>query len=104
MPAPRKTSPRPPRSRTPQATKAALHDAARYQEFFENANDALALFTTDGTIALINRAAEHLLGYPRAELLGQHYRTVVTAASAKEAAEPLHLGALRPAAVSGPGG
>ena len=88
MPAPRKTSPRKtPRSHTPQATAAALQDAARYREFFENANDALALFTLEGKIALVNRAAEHLLGYTRTELLGQHYRKVVTAASAKEAAE-----------------
>lgn len=87
MPTSRKTSPRSPRSRSAQVPTMALQDAARYQEFFENANDALALFTTDGKIALINRAAEHLLGYARAELLGQHYRKVVTAASAKEAAE-----------------
>lgn len=83
----RTTSPRTPRSRAPHATTTALHDAVRYQEFFENANDALALFTTEGTIALINRAAEHLLGYPRAELLNQHYRKVVTPATAREAAE-----------------
>jgi PAS domain S-box-containing protein len=87
MPAPRKPSPRTPRSRTPQATEAALQDAARYREFFENANDALALFTPEEKIALVNRAAEHLLGYTRRELLGQHYRKVVTAAAAKEAVE-----------------
>ena len=87
MPASRNTSSRTPRASASPATTDALHDAARYQEFFENANDALALFTTDGTIALINRAAEHLLGYTRAELLGQHYGKVVTPASAREAAE-----------------
>lgn len=87
MPAPRKSSPRTPRSRTPQAIEAALQDAARYREFFENANDALALFTPEGKIALVNRAAEHLLGYTRTELLGQHYRKVVTEAAAKEAVE-----------------
>ena len=64
--------------RTPQATTTPLQDEARYREFFENANDALALFNPDGTIALVNRAAEHLLGYTRAELINQHYRKVVT--------------------------
>ena len=73
--------------RTPQATTTPLQDEARYREFFENANDALALFNPDGTIALVNRAAEHLLGYTRAELVNQHYRKVVTKATAALAAE-----------------
>ena len=64
-----------------------LQDAARYREFFENANDALALFTPEGKIALVNRAAEHLLGYTREELLHQHYRKVVSDKTAAEAAE-----------------
>lgn len=78
---------RPQRPRLASATSATLQDEARYREFFENANDALALFTPEGKIALVNRAAEHLLGYPRAELLDQHYRKVVTAATAAQAAE-----------------
>ena len=57
------------RRRAAAVPTVALDDAARYREFFENANDALALFTPAGTIALVNRAAEHLLGYTRAELL-----------------------------------
>ena len=69
-------------SRTTAGTGAPPQDAAPYREFFENANDALALFNPDGTIALVNRAAERLLGYTRAELLGQHYRKVVTKATA----------------------
>ena len=73
--------------RTPQAPTPPLQDEARYREFFENANDALALFNPDGTIALVNRAAEHLLGYTRAELVTQHYRKVVTKATAALAAE-----------------
>jgi len=68
-------------SRTTAGTGAPPQDAAPYREFFENANDALALFNPDGTIALVNRAAERLLGYTRAELLGQHYRKVVTKAT-----------------------
>ena len=83
---------RPARSRRPHPHTAAttdtlLHNEARYREFFENANDTLALFHPDGTIALVNRAAERLLGYAREELLGHHYRTVVTKATAALGAE-----------------
>jgi PAS domain S-box-containing protein len=81
-PTARRTKPRSTTSR-----EVPLQDAARYREFFENANDALALFNPDGSIALINRAAERLLGYARAELLGQHYRKVVTKATAALGAE-----------------
>ena len=82
---PRTTRRTPARAHTD--TAATLQDAARYREFFENANDALALFTPEGTIALVNRAAERLLGYTRAELLHQHYRLVVTPETAAHAAE-----------------
>ena len=81
---------RPARSRRPHTavtTRTLLDDEARYREFFENANDALALFNPDGTIALVNRAAERLLGYAREELLGHHYRKVVTKATAALGAE-----------------
>ncbi len=86
---PRKGPPttRRPRPRRTPVTGTLLQEEARYREFFENATDALALFHPDGTIALVNRAAERLLGYSRAELLGQHYRTVVTQATAAHAAE-----------------
>jgi len=73
--------------RRPKGTGTLVADAARYREFFENATDALALFHPDGTIAMVNRAAGQLLGYPRAELLHQHYRLVVTPATAAHAAE-----------------
>jgi PAS domain S-box-containing protein len=53
----------------------------QYRKFFENANDACALFALDGTITAVNRGAERLLGYARAELIGQHVRTVATPAS-----------------------
>ena len=61
--------------------------AARYHEFFENANDVLALFTLEGVLVLVNRGAERLLGWSRQELIGQHFRKVVTPASAALAAD-----------------
>src|SRR6185369_17708825 len=53
----------------------------RYRSLFENANDAIATFTLDGTITDINRGAERMLGWSRDELLGQHVRMVATPSS-----------------------
>jgi len=58
-----------------------------YRNLFENARDALATFTLDGEITAVNRAAEQLLGYSRAELIGQHMSKVGTPASVALAAE-----------------
>lgn len=52
-----------------------------YRDLFDNANDAIALFELDGTILTVNRGAERLLGWTRAELKGRHYRTVATPAT-----------------------
>src|SRR5262245_55868916 len=72
----------PQRATATQAAVAAwLESEARYRDIFENANDAIATFTLDGTITSVNRGAERLLGWTREELLGQHYRTVVTPAT-----------------------
>ncbi|MGE0683798.1 MAG: PAS domain S-box protein [Candidatus Binatia bacterium] len=49
-----------------------------YRDFFENANDACAVFTPDGVILAVNRGAERLLGWSREELIGQHVRKVAT--------------------------
>src|ERR1044072_1654798 len=57
------------------------------RSFFDNARDAMAAFTLEGEITNVNPAAERLLGYTRAELIGRHYRTVGTPASVKLAAE-----------------
>ena len=76
------------RSTATPSLPAVLQDSeARYREFFENANDMLAIFSLDGTIVLVNRAVERLLGWTPQELVGQHYRTVTTPASAARAAE-----------------
>ena len=48
----------------------------RYRELFENANDALATFTLDGTLTAVNRGLEVLTGWSREDLIGQDYRTI----------------------------
>lgn len=63
------------------AEESLRHSEHRYRSLFENANDALATFTLDGIITEVNRAAEHLLGWSREELLGQHVSKFATPAS-----------------------
>lgn len=53
-------------------------DARTYEELFENANDAIALFALDGTVLLVNGGAERLLQRPRAEIVGHHFREFAT--------------------------
>lgn len=53
-------------------------DETMLRDFFENANDACALFSLDGHILAVNGAAERLVGRARQELRGAHVRTVAT--------------------------
>src|SRR5713101_5357779 len=48
----------------------------RYRDLFENANDALATFTLDGTLTAVNRGLEILTGWSREDLIGQDYRKI----------------------------
>src|SRR5258706_1200031 len=45
----------------------------RYRELFENAKDAYYVLDLNGRYISVNRAAEKLSGYPRAEILGQRF-------------------------------
>ena len=65
-----------------QMMKEALDESERrYHNLFENANDSIATFSRDGKITSVNRGAERMLGWPRSELIGEHYSKVVTSAS-----------------------
>lgn len=59
----------------------------RYRNLFENANDAMATFTIDGITTSMNRGAELLLGWNRAELIGRPYDFVLTPTAQKLAAD-----------------
>ncbi len=49
----------------------------RFRELFENANDVIFLHDLKGKILEINRAAEHLTGYSRTEVLGKNFGELV---------------------------
>src|SRR5262245_30035962 len=75
------------RGRRRRSTSAPGEDETLYHDFFENANDACAVFTPEGVILAVNRGAERLLGWSRDELRGQHVRKVATPATVALAEE-----------------
>jgi len=54
----------------------------RYRNLFENASDAILSFTPVGNITDVNHGLEVMLGWARDELIEQHYRKILTPASA----------------------
>jgi PAS domain S-box-containing protein len=54
----------------------------RYRDLFENASDAILSFTLTGNIVDVNRGLELMLQWSREDLLEQHYRKILTPASA----------------------
>jgi two-component system, sensor histidine kinase len=49
----------------------------RFRELFENANDVIFLHDLKGKILEVNRAAEHLTGYSRTEVLGKNFDELI---------------------------
>ncbi len=49
----------------------------RFRELFENANDVIFLHDLNGKVVAINRAAESLIGYSRAEVIGRNFEDFV---------------------------
>jgi PAS domain S-box-containing protein len=71
----------PSRPARPQRPLGSMDSETLYQDIFENANDAIALFSLDGVITAVNRGAERLLGWAREELIGQPVSKVATPAA-----------------------
>ena len=59
----------------------------RVRDLFENASDAIVSFTTEGIVTEVNRGLETLLGWSREELIGQHYRQILTPKAAAQMEE-----------------
>ena len=54
-----------------------LESEARYQELVENAEDVMCTADLEGNFTSVNRAAERLSGYSRAEVIGRPFRDFV---------------------------
>jgi PAS domain S-box-containing protein len=61
----------------------------RYRSLFENANDGIASFSLDGIITEVNWGMEHMLGWSRHEMVGQHYGKFCSPTAAALMAEQL---------------
>jgi PAS domain S-box-containing protein len=60
-----------------QAETALRESEERYRNLFDNAIDGIVVGTLDGTILMVNREVERLLGFTRAEMIGRPGREFV---------------------------
>jgi PAS domain S-box-containing protein len=76
------------------AEEALRASEERYREVFESANDVIFLYDLTGKTLAINRAAEQLTGYSRAEVLNQDFARLVAPEAQEQVLDSIraHLG------------
>ncbi len=76
------------------AEEALRSSEERFRELFENANDVIFLHDLKGKLVAVNRAAEYLSGYSRAEIVGQDFEMLVAPEARHQTQDSIraHLG------------
>jgi len=70
--------------------EAVLQESeARYRTLVESANEGIISVTLEGKISTINHGLETMLDWPREELVGKSYGTILTPSSVSECEERL---------------